>query len=55
MDLSLAVKRRIGTMVAMCWWEHEGLDLEEMGTAAWEADQTEGKGEMHGTETARDI
>ena len=42
MDLCLAEKRRLGTRVAMRWWEQEGLDLEGMHIASQEAEQTEG-------------
>ena len=42
MDLYLAAKERPGPRVAMRWWEQEGLDLEGMRKASWEADQMEG-------------
>ena len=54
MDLCLTAKQRSGPRVTMWWWEQEGLDLEGMRTAAWEEEQTEGKEEMDGTETATD-
>ena len=54
MDLCLAAKRCPGPRVATLWWEQEGLDLEGMRTAAREAEQTEGEGEMDKTETATD-
>ena len=41
MDLCLAVKRRPGPRVELQRWEQEGLDLEGMRTASWEAKQTE--------------
>ena len=52
MDLCLAAKRSPGTRVKMHWWEHEGLDLEGMLTAAREEEQAEGGEETDGTETA---
>ena len=54
MDLCLAVKRRLGPRVEMRWWEQEGLDLDGMRTAAWEADPTEGTEDAEGTETSTD-
>ena len=50
MDLCLAAKRRPGPRVAIRWWEQEGLDLEGMRTAAWEAERMEGGGEDGGRE-----
>ena len=41
MDMCLVEKRRPGPRVEMRWWEQEGLDLEEIWTAAQEAEQTE--------------
>ena len=38
----------------MRWWEQEGLYLEEMQTAAQEAEQMEGEEETDGTDTAID-
>ena len=40
MDLCLAAEWRPGSRVAKRWWEQDGLDLEEMRTAAWEAEHT---------------
>ena len=53
-ELYLAAKRRPGTRVSIWWWEQEGLDLEEMRTAAQEAEQMEGEEETDGTDTATD-
>ena len=50
MDLSLEAKRRPGPRVIMRWWEHEGLDLEGMRTAAQGTDWTEGGEETYITE-----
>ena len=54
MDLCLAAKRRPGKRVEMQLWGQEGLYLEAMYMAAWEAEQTEGKENRYGTETAAD-
>ena len=51
-DLCLEAKQRPGPRVKIRWWEHEGLDLEGMRTAAREAEQTEGEEDTDGTETA---
>ena len=54
MDLFQEAKRRPGTRVEMRWWNQEGLDLEGMRTAAWEAEQTEGAEERDKMETTTD-
>ena len=54
MDLCLVAKRRPGPRAETRWWDQEGLDLEGMRTAAWEAEQSEGEEETDGTETATD-
>ena len=51
-DLCLAAKRRPGPRVSNWWWEQDGVDVEGMRTAAWEAEQMEGgRGVMDRTET----
>ena len=52
MYLCLSAKKRPGQRVKMRWWEQEGLDLEGMRTAAWEAERMEGGEEIDGTKTA---
>ena len=37
MDLCLVADRRPGSRVTNLWWEQDGLDMEGMWTAAWEA------------------
>ena len=49
MYLCIAEARRPGSRVAKWWWDQDGLDLEGMRTAAWEAER--GK---DGTETDMD-
>ena len=44
MELCLAAKRRPGPRAEMPWWEQEGLDLEGMRKADWEADHMGGGG-----------
>ena len=41
MDLFLAEERRPGSRVDKWWWEQDGLDLEGMWEAYWEAKRTE--------------
>ena len=36
------------------WWDQDGLDLEGMWTAAWEAERKEGREETDGTDTETD-
>ena len=43
MYLCMAVERRTVSRVTNRWWEHDGLDVEEMRTAAWEAERMEGE------------
>ena len=47
MDLCLAAKQRPGTRVSIPWLEQEGLDLEEIWTAAQESERTEGRRIIH--------
>ena len=54
MDLCLAAEWMPGSRVAKQWWEQDGLDLEGMWTAAWEAERTEGGEETDGTDTETD-
>ena len=51
MNLCLAAKRRPGPRVELWLWEQQGLDLEGMRTAAWEAEHVEGVEETDSTET----
>ena len=44
-----------GSRVATRWWEQEGLDLEGMRMAAWEAEETNGADERDKMETMTDI
>ena len=45
----------VGSRVAKRWWDQDGLDLEGMWAAAWEAEKTEGGEETDGTETETDL
>ena len=46
MDLCLASDQRPGPRVSKRWWYQDGVDVEGMRTAAWEAEQTEeGRGQ----------
>ena len=40
MELCLAAERRPGSRVTKKWWEKDGLDVEGMWTAAWQAEWT---------------
>ena len=50
MDLCMAAERRLGTRVSKRWWDQEGLELEVIWTAAWEAEREEIEGEADGAE-----
>ena len=54
MYLCMAAEQRPGSRMAKRWWEQDGLDLEGMWTAAWEAERTEGGEETDGTDTETD-
>ena len=54
MDLCLAAERRPGSRVTNQWWDQDGLDVEGMRTADWEAERTEREGETDRTETETD-
>ena len=41
MDLCLMAERRLGSRATKQWWEQDVLDVEDMCTAAWEAERTE--------------
>ena len=51
MDLCLAAERHPGSQVTNWWWEQDGLDLEGMWAASWEAERMEGEEETDGTVT----
>ena len=54
MKLCLEAKQRPGPRLAMGWWEHEGLDLEGMWTAARDTEQMEEEEDTDGTENTTD-
>ena len=37
MDLCLAAERSPGSRIIKQWWEQDGLDVEGIQTASWEA------------------
>ena len=45
MDLCLTVERSTGSKVAKKWLDQDVLDVEEMQTASWDAEWTEGEEE----------
>ena len=47
MDLFLEVERRPGSRVSKWWWEKDGLYLEGMGAAYWEAKLMEGESDTY--------
>ena len=51
MELCLVSERCPGTLLSRRWWEQEGLVLEGMQTAAWEAKREEGWKETDGPST----
>ena len=51
MDLCLVARRRPGPILAMWWWEQEGMDLEGMLTASQEAEQMDLEEETYRKET----
>ena len=55
MYLCLELDRRPGPRVSKCWWKQDGLDVEGMRTAAWEAERTEGEEALDGTKTETDL
>ena len=48
MVLCLEAGQRPGSRVTKQWWEPDGLDVEGMWTAVWEAEQTDGEDETYG-------
>ena len=48
MELCLEAKQMPGSRVATRWWGQEGLYLERMWTAAWEAEPTVEAEETYG-------
>ena len=54
LDLCLVEERRMGSRVANWWWEQDGLNLEEMRTASWEAERMDVEEETDWTEMETD-
>ena len=54
MDLCLAAEQRPGSRVTKQRWDKDGLDVEGMRMAAWEAERMEGGEETDRTNTETD-
>ena len=54
MDLCLASECRPGPRLSKRRWEQDGMDVEEMRTACWEVELTEGEDDTDDMETETD-
>ena len=50
-DLCLAEEWITGPRMSKWWWEQDGVDVEGIQTAAWDAEHIEGEKYTYGAET----